>query len=56
LPARTQLARPIRQKLWFAGGALSISVHSQIQGPWLSGQTAAYGALSALGVAVKSPT
>jgi len=50
--ARTRLAKPISRKIWFAGEALSITDHSQIQGAWLSGQTAAYGALSSLGVAV----
>jgi monoamine oxidase len=53
--ARTHLATPVDQKVWFAGEALSISAHSQIQGAWLSGETAAYGALAALGAAVKAP-
>lgn len=51
VPARTQLAQPLKSRLWFAGEALSISDHSQIQGAWLSGEAAAYGALAALGIA-----
>jgi monoamine oxidase len=50
--ARTRLATPISRKIWFAGEALSVSAHSQIQGAWLSGESAAFGALSALGAAV----
>lgn len=52
--ARTALAAPLKHRVWFAGEALSISDHSQAHGAWLSGQSAAYGALSSLGAAVRS--
>jgi monoamine oxidase len=53
--ARTILGQPVQKKLWFAGEATSVSAHSQAHGAWVSGQTAAYGALSSLGAAVRSP-
>ncbi|HTJ64921.1 MAG TPA: FAD-dependent oxidoreductase [Alphaproteobacteria bacterium] len=53
--ARTQLAQPVQKKLWFAGEATNLSAHSQAHGAWLCGQAAAYGALAALGAAVRSP-
>jgi len=51
--ARIHLGVPVAQKIWFAGEALSLSAHSQLHGAWLSGQSAAYGVLSGLGVAAK---
>jgi monoamine oxidase len=53
--ARTYLATPIEQKIWFAGEALSLAAHSQLHGAWQSGQSAGYGTLASLGVAVRAP-
>jgi monoamine oxidase len=50
--ARAALATPIADRLWFAGEAVASIAPGQMHGAWLSGATAARGALSSLGVAL----
>ena len=47
--ARTTLALPIKNKLFFAGEAVSVHGHSQVNGAWETGTDAGYGALFAIG-------
>jgi monoamine oxidase len=46
---RLVLSKPVANKLFFAGEAMSIHSHSLVNGAWASGANAAYGALFAIG-------
>jgi monoamine oxidase len=52
--ARTALAAPINNQLWFAGDALSVNSHGQAHGAWQTGTAAAYGALGAINALTKA--